>query len=297
VPTKKPKKTQARVPLMGVAWFSEIYGPAMTFTEDDVRHLIELSALTPSENLDLISISRELRGAVTDLIRWSATSSPDAVKLAWARKAHQDALGLLATLGADPQTGRIPLEVRLLLAPSDLDDLETNSIREAMGVFQVRGNRDATTSDDELAAIAEGRTTRHELRPGFDFVVPSAAQAVELTAYGAACTAIMAAAVIKRLGRPERRLRRGNDTEVLFIQDLCRIYETISSTKARVSLKSPAITFCCEVAKRTKALLPELPPSHHTHLGNVRNSLTRLMSPNAVLERIRSFRDGGQRAR
>jgi hypothetical protein len=81
--------------------------------------------------------------------------------------------------------------------------------------------------------MAEGRATRHELRPGFDFVVPSAPQALELTTYGAACAAIMASAAIKRLGRPERRLRRPNDTEVQFIKDLCRIYETISSTKVR----------------------------------------------------------------
>jgi hypothetical protein len=238
VPTKKPKKTQARVPLMGLAWFSEIYGPALTFAEDDVRHLIGISGLTPQQEFDVTSISRELSRAITDLIRWSATTSPDAVKLAWARKTHQGALGFLATLGADPQTGRIPFEVRLLLAPSDLDDSETNSIRAAMGVFQVRGNRDATTSDDELAAIAEGRTTRHELRPGFDFVVPSAAQAVELTAYGAACTAMMAAAAIKSLGRPKRRLRRPNVTEVEFIKDLCQIYETISGTKEKISLKA-----------------------------------------------------------
>jgi hypothetical protein len=107
----------------------------------------------------------------------------------------------------------------------------------------------------------------------------------------------MAGAQAKALGQPERQSRKSRPAEVLLIGELCRIYKIISGDDATLTPEGPAITFCCEVTKRTLALLPEASPFFDKNLETVRTSLLALKNPTSVRDRIRDSWDGGRRVR
>jgi hypothetical protein len=299
MPNRDSRKTvKANVPPTGWATFSEDFGPASTFTAEVVHELIKITGLKPLNGLDQVSVGRELGAAVFDFIGRSGERSTDTQGLKWFRQIRTKTLQLLELLGADPRTGRASTDALINLAPPNGDDESTYPIREEMAWLQIRGTRQMETiSDDEPAAIEKGTRRKIEFQPGVGFVVPAQFQVVQLAAYAAACIASMADAQAKALGQPERRPRRSRRAEVRLIDDLCRIYKTISGKEATLTPEGPAITFCCKVAKRTLGFLPEAPPSSDRNLEIARKSLLALTNPTSVRDRIRDSWGGGHRAR